>query len=147
MEAPSPALTNMRWGRRIRLALFLTLVGVGYITFPAVNRQQADKPTLASIRGSRVAVPRGTVFFGGQSGGAADVPAAGAPAAAAICAVARVVHQTWKDKQVQKAFEPRIASWVKLNPEWEYRFWTDKDNRELIATEVSCHQIEQQLGA
>ena len=43
-----------------------------------------------------------------------------------------IVHQTWKDREVQKTFEPRIASWIHKNPEWEYRFWTDADNRALI---------------
>ena len=50
------------------------------------------------------------------------------------CQVPHIVHQTWKDREVQSVFEPRIASWIKKNPDWEYRFWTDADNRELIAT-------------
>eukprot|EP01052_Picozoa_sp_SAG31_P020854 SAG31_NODE_1586_length_7821_cov_3.086765_2_plen_123_part_00 len=35
---------------------------------------------------------------------------------------------------MQKAFEPRIQSWLRVNPGWEYRFWTDADNKELIKT-------------
>jgi|EP01046_Picozoa_sp_COSAG06_P032840 hypothetical protein len=50
------------------------------------------------------------------------------------CEVPHVVHQTWKDREVQSVFEPRIASWISKNPDWEYRFWTDDDNRELIKT-------------
>jgi hypothetical protein len=57
------------------------------------------------------------------------------PAASrAGCQVPHILHQTWKDREVQSVFESRIASWVTKNPEWKYRFWTDADNRDLIKT-------------
>ena len=48
------------------------------------------------------------------------------------CNVPQIFHQTWKTKEVGQVFEQRIRSWVKYNPKWEYRFWTDDDNRALI---------------
>ena len=68
---------------------------------------------------------------GGGGGGGASRAEGGGDGGA--CAVARVIHQTWKDKQVQKAFEPRIQSWLRTNPGWEYRFWTDADNKQVEA--------------
>ncbi|MCP4787439.1 MAG: cell surface protein [Fuerstiella sp.] len=47
--------------------------------------------------------------------------------------IPKILHQTWKDKNVPKQFEECVASWKTHHPDWEYRLWTDRDNRELIA--------------
>jgi hypothetical protein len=62
----------------------------------------------------------------------ASSPPPPSPAPRAICQVPHVLHQTWKSREVQSLFVPRITSWFKVNPGWEYRFWTDADNRALI---------------
>lgn len=66
----------------------------------------------------------------GRTTGPSSLPVAQRPG----CQVPHIFHQTWKDREVQSVFESRIASWITKNPEWEYRFWTDADNRELIKT-------------
>eukprot|EP01048_Picozoa_sp_COSAG05_P014236 COSAG05_NODE_1593_length_4463_cov_18.956920_2_plen_338_part_00 len=48
------------------------------------------------------------------------------------CPVPHIFHQTWKTREVGQVFEQRIRSWIKYNPAWEYKFWTDDDNRALI---------------
>ncbi len=48
--------------------------------------------------------------------------------------IPKIIHQTWKTKDVPKITIPWIESWKRLNPDWEYRFWTDDDNLKL------CHE-------
>lgn len=48
--------------------------------------------------------------------------------------IPKVLHQTWKDSQVPDEFSNYVASWKANHPDWEYRLWTDVDNRHLIAT-------------
>lgn len=49
--------------------------------------------------------------------------------------IPRRIHQTWKDAAPPKVlFSPRWrASLQSLNAGWEYRLWTDADNRALVA--------------
>lgn len=46
----------------------------------------------------------------------------------------KIIHQTWKTKDIPYDIYPKnwIDSWKKLNSDWEYKFWTDEDNRNLI---------------
>eukprot|EP01052_Picozoa_sp_SAG31_P020855 SAG31_NODE_1586_length_7821_cov_3.086765_3_plen_120_part_00 len=107
--------------RRLRLLLLVVLVVmVGYVTFPSgPPTRKGGVP--ASMQGSHVDFPADTVFFSDSESVAesearlyepvSDDDIQSAPKSTvtrARCTVARVVHQTWKDKQVQKAFEPRI---------------------------------------
>lgn len=49
----------------------------------------------------------------------------------------RIIHQTWKAADNiprQKYPEAWQESWSGLHPEWEYRFWTDGDNLDLVET-------------
>jgi len=47
--------------------------------------------------------------------------------------IPKILHQTWKDSQVPDVFSDYVASWKTNHPDWEYRLWTDVDNRRLIA--------------
>jgi mannosyltransferase OCH1-like enzyme len=47
--------------------------------------------------------------------------------------IPRVIHQSWKDQEVPARWIPFQRSWRELNPEYDYRFWTDADNRRLVA--------------
>lgn len=49
--------------------------------------------------------------------------------------IPKIIHQTWKTKDVPKITIPWIESWKRLNPDWEYRFWTDEDNLKLCQEE------------
>jgi len=47
--------------------------------------------------------------------------------------IPRIVHQTWKDRDVPKRFSKYMASWRKIHPDWEFKFWTDADLAEVVA--------------
>ena len=40
-----------------------------------------------------------------------------------------IIHQTWKDERVPRHMSAWQASWRRHHPGWEYRLWTDRDNR------------------
>jgi len=46
----------------------------------------------------------------------------------------KIIHQTWKTKDIPFDVYKRewVASWAERHPGWEYRLWTDEDNRCLI---------------
>lgn len=46
--------------------------------------------------------------------------------------IPKIIHQTWRDKRIPAAFRPYVDSWRKCHPDWEYRLWTDRDNRRFI---------------
>mmetsp|Transcript_52484 Transcript_52484/g.94317 ORF Transcript_52484/g.94317 Transcript_52484/m.94317 type:complete len:515 (-) Transcript_52484:125-1669(-) len=46
--------------------------------------------------------------------------------------VPKIIHQTWKDKQLPPAFENWSKSWQECLPDWEFRLYTDEDNRNYI---------------
>ncbi|MEC4982476.1 MAG: glycosyltransferase [Oscillatoria sp. PMC 1068.18] len=49
--------------------------------------------------------------------------------------IPKVIHQTWKTNTIPKQCQPFQKSWQTHHPDWEYRFWTDADNRAFIAQE------------
>ena len=44
----------------------------------------------------------------------------------------RLIHQTWKNKELPDLFSYWASSWKGLNPDYEYRLWTDDDNLNFI---------------
>jgi mannosyltransferase OCH1-like enzyme len=48
--------------------------------------------------------------------------------------IPKIIHQTWRDKRLPKAFQQYASTWKRFHPEWEYRLWTDRDNRRFIRT-------------
>ena len=110
--------SGMRWNRRALLALGLLFLGLLY------SRRSQPAPPEQPPAALRHPAP--------AAAAATTPPPAPPPRQPPRCRVPHIVHQTWKDREVQKTFEPRITSWIHKNPEWEYRFWTDADNRALI---------------
>ena len=47
--------------------------------------------------------------------------------------VPRLIHQTWKDRDVPSSMRAWQESWRRLNPDWQYRLWSDADNDALVA--------------
>ncbi|MER5968502.1 glycosyltransferase [Streptomyces sp. NPDC002055] len=43
-----------------------------------------------------------------------------------------MIHQTWKDADVPAKWREWADSWRRHHPGWEYRLWTDTDNREFL---------------
>lgn len=48
--------------------------------------------------------------------------------------VPKIIHQSWKNVNIPEDFKKWSMSWKSKNPAWEYWFWTDEDNRELVAS-------------
>jgi len=46
--------------------------------------------------------------------------------------VTRIIHQSWKDRNIPSFFQRYLPSWNRCFPHWEFKFWTDKDNRNLV---------------
>ncbi|KAA0579339.1 glycosyltransferase [Azospirillum sp. Sh1] len=49
--------------------------------------------------------------------------------------IPRLIHQTWKTRDVPPEFQALQRSWIDRNPGFEYRFWTDEDIGRFIAEE------------
>lgn len=49
--------------------------------------------------------------------------------------IPKIIHQTWRDRDIPVAMRAFVASWPKLHPGWEIRFWTDDDLARLVETE------------
>lgn len=46
--------------------------------------------------------------------------------------IPRIIHQTWKTRDIPARWKSLQQTWPELHPGWEYRFWTDEDNRAFI---------------
>ena len=49
--------------------------------------------------------------------------------------IPKIIHQTWKTNKIPYSIYKKkwAESWKKYNPDWEYKLWTDEENRNLIA--------------
>jgi mannosyltransferase OCH1-like enzyme len=47
--------------------------------------------------------------------------------------IPRIIHQTWKVEQVPEQWLAFQQTWRGNHPDYEYRFWTDDDNRAFVA--------------
>jgi len=45
-----------------------------------------------------------------------------------------IIHQSYKTTALPKHWESTPTKWQETNPEFEYKFWSDEDNRNLIVT-------------
>lgn len=43
-----------------------------------------------------------------------------------------ISHQSWKEKELPEKFGVWAGTWTDRHPGWEYRLWTDEDNRALV---------------
>lgn len=48
--------------------------------------------------------------------------------------IPKIIHLTYKDHNIPSCWKSTIPAWKKYHPDWEIRFWTDEDNRNLIQT-------------
>lgn len=47
--------------------------------------------------------------------------------------IPKIIHQSWKVRQVPDRWLAFQDSWRRNHPDYEYRFWTDEDNRSFVA--------------
>jgi glycosyltransferase involved in cell wall biosynthesis len=57
------------------------------------------------------------------------------PPLTSVPTIPKIIHQTWKDDNIPEKFTGFVATWRRHHPDWEYRLWTDADNRKLIETD------------
>ncbi|MFE5947948.1 glycosyltransferase [Streptomyces sp. NPDC056480] len=46
--------------------------------------------------------------------------------------IPHIIHQTWKSAEVPPRWRAWVESWQRHHPSWEYRLWTDEDNRDFL---------------
>ena len=46
--------------------------------------------------------------------------------------IPKIVHLTWKTRQIPLEWKQTALSWKKTNPDWRLKLWTDEDNRNYI---------------
>jgi mannosyltransferase OCH1-like enzyme len=46
--------------------------------------------------------------------------------------IPKILHQLWRDRNVPARYLLLQESWRRLNPDWEFRLWTDRDLLELV---------------
>ena len=46
--------------------------------------------------------------------------------------IPQIIHQTWKTNNIPTKCQKWTESWKNIHPNYEYKLWTDNDNRELI---------------
>ncbi|WP_336801276.1 glycosyltransferase [Kaistia sp. MMO-174] len=59
--------------------------------------------------------------------------------------IPKIIHQTWRDRDIPQAMQAFVASWPKLHPGWEIRLWTDDDLARLVETDYP-HLAELYFG-
>lgn len=47
--------------------------------------------------------------------------------------IPQILHQIWDTYSVPKSFLENMRSWLKINPKWEYWFWTEKAIKCMIS--------------
>jgi mannosyltransferase OCH1-like enzyme len=47
--------------------------------------------------------------------------------------IPKILHQTWKTRDIPPELCSYAESWKRLHPGWEYRLWTDQSAREFVA--------------
>lgn len=47
--------------------------------------------------------------------------------------IPRVIHQTWRDADPPAPLAALARTWRRLHPDWQWRLWTDADNRAFVA--------------
>ncbi|NEP13073.1 MAG: glycosyltransferase [Symploca sp. SIO2C1] len=52
-------------------------------------------------------------------------------------AIPRVIHQTWKNQNIPAEMLEFQQGWQHHHPDWEYRLWTDEDNRQFLQANYS----------
>jgi mannosyltransferase OCH1-like enzyme len=49
--------------------------------------------------------------------------------------IPRILHQTWKTKNLPPSLQHYGDTWKRLNKDWDYRFYTDIECRELVCAD------------
>lgn len=50
----------------------------------------------------------------------------------------KIIHQTWKSTEIPPRWQRFRDAWKKFHPGWEFRLWTDEDNRRLVERDYTA---------
>jgi UDP:flavonoid glycosyltransferase YjiC (YdhE family) len=68
-----------------------------------------------------------------QSALEAQRPAAATPPGGPLSReIPKIIHQTWKEREVPPDLAAFWATWQEHHPDWIHLLWTDRDNREFL---------------
>eukprot|EP00877_Chromochloris_zofingiensis_P006264 jgi/Chrzof1/1891/Cz10g25050.t1 len=48
--------------------------------------------------------------------------------------IPKLIHQSWKHKDLPDFFRTNSASWTQHHQQWQYKLWTDDENHQLVAS-------------
>lgn len=51
--------------------------------------------------------------------------------------IPKILHQTWKEEELPQNLASLSLTWKTFHPDWEFRLWTDEDNREFLRNHYS----------
>lgn len=126
------------WGRRRVPALAL---GVLAVTFLLVARESIvrDCTTGSCVVRMSLRVPDDPAqdafgAFDGMPASCTKTPI-NASSSRLPCGIPKIIHQSWKDKDLTPLYRKWSTAWQAHHPGWEYRLWTDDDNRRFIRDE------------
>lgn len=51
--------------------------------------------------------------------------------------IPKIIHQTWKNNIIPIEWRGYVNTWKRNHPDWEYRLWTDQNNRDFIKNHYS----------
>jgi len=46
--------------------------------------------------------------------------------------IPKIIHQTWKDRDIPEKWRRWQQSWKIYHPDWEYRLWTHEDIDQFV---------------
>jgi len=61
--------------------------------------------------------------------------------------IPKIIHQIWLGSPLPKKYKKFQKTWIKHNPDWEYKLWTDKEIAELNLTNKQMYEAESNYGA
>lgn len=118
-----------------KLIISILIVWFVYrLTIYQLDRRSANSSLSLSGAGAWPS-PRPGHIYRGRSSARTSADYDDARQNSAHVGIPRIIHQTWKTYDtIPNTFRTWIDSWIQLNPEWDYWFWTDDDIRALIAS-------------
>lgn len=51
----------------------------------------------------------------------------------------KILHQTWKSKEIPESCKDLVATWKNMFPDYEYKFYLDEDLRDVVKKYVPQH--------
>lgn len=60
--------------------------------------------------------------------------------------IPKVIHQIWLGSQLPEKERQLCLTWVRYNPEWEYKLWTDKDIDQLHLVNRALYDAASNYG-